>query len=62
MTDPLVPARVLNEHVYCPRLAWLEWEARAFTDNVDTAEGADAHVRSTRSGVARTPRCSPGCC
>lgn len=41
----LVPARIVNEHVYCPRLAWLEWEARAFTDNVDTAEGSDAHRR-----------------
>lgn len=41
----LVPARILNEHVYCPRLAWLEWEARAFRDNADTAEGTDAHRR-----------------
>lgn len=41
----LVPARIVNEHVYCPRLAWLEWEARAFTDNLDTAEGTDAHRR-----------------
>ena len=41
----LVPARIVNEHVYCPRLAWLEWEARAFTDNLDTAEGSDAHRR-----------------
>jgi CRISPR-associated protein Cas1 len=46
MNDVLVPARVINEHVYCPRLAWLEWEARAFTDNVDTAEGSDAHRRT----------------
>jgi hypothetical protein len=45
VTDPLVPATIVNEHVYCPRLAWLEWEARAFTDNVDTAEGKDAHRR-----------------
>ncbi len=43
--SPLVPARIVNEHVYCPRLAWLEWEARAFTDNLDTAEGTDAHRR-----------------
>lgn len=43
MTEPLVPARIINEHVYCPRLAWLEWEARAFQDNLDTAEGSDAH-------------------
>jgi CRISPR-associated protein Cas1 len=41
----LVRARIVNEHVYCPRLAWLEWEARAFTDNLDTAEGSDAHRR-----------------
>ncbi|MDQ6926416.1 MAG: CRISPR-associated protein Cas4, partial [Candidatus Eremiobacteraeota bacterium] len=41
----LVPARIVNEHVYCPRLAWLEWEARAFTDNLDTAEGTDDHRR-----------------
>lgn len=44
----LVPARIVNEHVYCPRLAWLEWEARAFTDNLDTAEGSDAHRRVDR--------------
>lgn len=44
--NALVPARILNEHVYCPRLAWLEWEARAFTDNLDTAEGRDAHRRT----------------
>lgn len=41
----LVPARIVNEHVYCPRLAWLEWEAKAFTDNLDTVEGRDAHRR-----------------
>ena len=22
---PLIPARMLNEFVYCPRLAYLEW-------------------------------------
>ena len=37
--DVLVPARILNEHVYCPRLAWLEWEAGAFVDNLETVEG-----------------------
>ncbi len=44
--EPLVPARIINEHVYCPRLAWLEWEARAFVDNLETAEGTDAHRRT----------------
>lgn len=23
--EPLVPARMINEWVYCPRLAYLEW-------------------------------------
>lgn len=41
----LIPARILNEHVYCPRLAWLEWEAKAFVENADTAEGSDTHRR-----------------
>lgn len=50
MTDALVPARIINEHVYCPRLAWLEWEARAFTENADTAEGSDAHRRVDETG------------
>lgn len=41
----LVPARILNEHVYCPRLAWFEFEAKVFADNADTAEGTDIHRR-----------------
>lgn len=43
--DVLVSARIVNEHVYCPRLAWLEWEAKAFTDNLETVEGRDLHRR-----------------
>lgn len=23
--EPLIPARMLNEFAYCPRLAYLEW-------------------------------------
>ncbi len=49
MTDAavpdLVPARILNEHVYCPRLAWLEWSEREFRHNADTAEGDYVHRR-----------------
>jgi CRISPR-associated protein Cas1 len=41
----LVPARILNEHVYCPRLAYLEWVDRKFEDNPDTAEGTWVHRR-----------------
>lgn len=39
----LVPARIINEHVYCPRLAWFEWSANAFVESSETAEGSDLH-------------------
>jgi CRISPR-associated protein Cas1 len=41
----LVPTRILNEHVYCPRLAYLEWVDQRFEDNSETAEGRFAHRR-----------------
>jgi CRISP-associated protein Cas1 len=40
---PLVPARMLNEHTYCPRLAYLEWVQGDFADNADTVEGRFHH-------------------
>ena len=42
----LLPVRMLNEHVYCPRLAYLEWADRLFEENADTAEGKFAHRRA----------------
>jgi CRISP-associated protein Cas1 len=39
----LVPARMLNEYAYCPRLAYLEWVQGDFADNSDTVEGRFAH-------------------
>jgi hypothetical protein len=42
----LLPARILNEHVYCPRLAYLEWVDRRFEESADTAEGTFAHRRA----------------
>jgi CRISP-associated protein Cas1 len=48
MTEPvpaLLPSRIVNEHVYCPRLAYLEWVDRRFTDNADTLEGRIVHRR-----------------
>jgi CRISP-associated protein Cas1 len=44
----LVPARMLNEFAYCPRLAYLEWVDGEFTDNLDTVEGRFAHRRADR--------------
>ena len=35
---PLVPARMLNEFVYCPRLAILEWVDGEFAPSADTVE------------------------
>lgn len=42
---PLVPARILNEFVYCPRLAYLEWVQKEWSDSSDTVEGRHAHRR-----------------
>lgn len=39
----LVPVRILNEHVYCPRLAYLEWSSKLFTDNDFTSDGRWQH-------------------
>ena len=51
----LVPARMLNEFTYCPRLAYLEWVQGEFTHNLDTLEGRFGHRRvdePTRAEVA----------
>jgi hypothetical protein len=39
----LVPARMVNEFAYCPRLFFLEWVQTRFTDNADTVEGRYQH-------------------
>lgn len=43
--QPLIPARMLNEHVYCPRLAYLEWVQGEWADTADTVEGRYRHRR-----------------
>jgi CRISP-associated protein Cas1 len=45
MPPELVPARMLNEHAYCPRLAYLEWVQGDFADNADTVDGRFHHRR-----------------
>ena len=42
---PHVPARMLNEFVYCPRLAYLEWVQKEWEDSSDTVEGEYVHRR-----------------
>ena len=47
---PLVPVRMVNEYVYCPRLAFLEWVDGEWADSADTEEGRRAHVRLDAGG------------
>lgn len=49
---PLIPARMLNEHVYCPRLAWLEWVQGEWAPSADTVEGSHVHRRVDQTGGA----------
>ncbi len=42
----LIPARILNEFVYCPRLAYLEWVQKEWAESADTIEGAWVHRRA----------------
>jgi CRISP-associated protein Cas1 len=40
-----LPARMVNEYAYCPRLFFYEWVEGLFADSVDTVEGAIQHKR-----------------
>lgn len=42
---PLLPARMLNEFQYCPRLAYLEWVQGEWAETADTVEGRRVHRR-----------------
>jgi CRISPR-associated protein Cas1 len=39
----LMPARMLNEFVYCPRLFYIEWVESTFEDSADTIKGKIIH-------------------
>jgi hypothetical protein len=43
-----LPARMLNEFVYCPRLFFYEWVEGVFAHNADTVEGGFRHTRVDR--------------
>ena len=40
-----LPARMLNEFVYCPRLFYYEWVEGVFAHNQETVEGALRHAK-----------------
>ncbi|MQM38191.1 CRISPR-associated exonuclease Cas4/endonuclease Cas1 fusion [wastewater metagenome] len=43
--QPLLPARMINEYEYCPRLAYLEWVQGEWADSGDTVSGRRIHRR-----------------
>lgn len=43
-----LPARMVNEFVYCPRLFFYEWVEGVFRESVDTIEGQVQHRRVDR--------------
>ena len=56
MEPQLVPARMLNELVYCQRLFHLEWVDGRWAHNDDTIQGSVAHdATDRRSGRMPAP-------
>ena len=41
--NELIPVRMLNEYVYCPRLCYIEWIQGDFVDNKYTLDGTKSH-------------------
>ncbi|MEZ4219633.1 MAG: CRISPR-associated endonuclease Cas1 [Polyangiaceae bacterium] len=55
----LVPARMLNEVMYCERLAVLEWAQGEFADNFFTVEGRAVHARPDAGGGRLKKKAQP---
>ncbi|MBL8215761.1 MAG: CRISPR-associated endonuclease Cas1 [Bryobacterales bacterium] len=51
----LLPARMLNEFTYCPRLFFYEWVEGIFLESADTVEGAAQHQRVDKPGSRGLP-------
>lgn len=47
-----LPARMVNEFVYCPRLFFYEWVEGVFRESADTIEGQIQHRRVDKAGKA----------
>ena len=52
----LVPARMINEILYCERLFYLEWAQGEFDDNWFTVEGRAVHRRPDKPGGELPPK------
>src|SRR5215470_3822852 len=47
-----LPARMVNEFVYCPRLFFYEWVEGVFRESADTLEGSAQHKRVDKGPTA----------
>ncbi len=53
----VVPARMVNEYLYCQRLLYLEWAQAEFEENLYTVDGRLVHSRvDARQGALPEPR------
>lgn len=50
-----LPARMVNEFVYCPRLFFYEWVEGIFRESSDTVEGSVQHQRVDKEGGELPP-------
>lgn len=50
-----LPARMVNEFVYCPRLFFYEWVEGIFRESADTVEGSVQHRRVDKEGGELPP-------
>lgn len=50
-----IPARMLNEFVYCPRLFYYEFVEGVFVENADTVRGKNLHRRVDTDGGGLPP-------
>jgi CRISPR-associated protein Cas1 len=51
---------MVNEYVYCPRLAYLEWVQGEWDDNADTVEGRFGHRRVDAETATTVPPAEEG--
>ena len=56
----LVPARMLYEYTYYPRLCYLEWVLGEFAHSADTLDGRFQHRRVDRPAGDLPPRAQSG--
>jgi CRISPR-associated protein Cas1 len=54
-----LPARMVNEFVYCPRLFFYMWVEGVFRESADTLEGSAQHKRVDARATALPPAATP---